>query len=52
MAKDPAHFTQIEDGVFMPTGFALSHWGDDHLNGHQCHCGGEGLAIRTGRDGR
>jgi hypothetical protein len=28
MAKDPAHFTQIEDGVFMPTAFALSHWGD------------------------
>ena len=33
MAKDPAHFTQLEDGVFMPTRFALSHWGDDHLNG-------------------
>jgi hypothetical protein len=33
MAKDPAHFTQIEDGVYMPTPLALSHWGDDHLNG-------------------
>jgi Thioesterase-like superfamily len=33
MAKDPAHFTQIGDGVYMPTPLALSHWGDDHLNG-------------------
>ena len=33
MASEPAHFTQTEDGVFMPTPLALSHWGDDHLNG-------------------
>lgn len=33
MASEPAHFTQTEDGVFMPTRLALSHWGDDHLNG-------------------
>ena len=33
MATESAHFTQTEDGGFMPTRFALSHWGDDHLNG-------------------
>jgi hypothetical protein len=33
MATEAAHFTQTEDGGFMPTRFALSHWGDDHLNG-------------------
>ena len=33
MATEPAHFTRTEDGGFMPTRFALSHWGDDHLNG-------------------
>jgi hypothetical protein len=33
MATERAHFTQTEDGGFMPTSFALSHWGDDHLNG-------------------
>ena len=33
MATDSAHFTQSEDGEFTPTRFALSHWGDDHLNG-------------------
>jgi len=27
-----AHFT-VTDGGFMPTRFAQSHWGDDHLNG-------------------
>jgi acyl-CoA thioesterase len=30
---EAAHFTQSDDGVFMPTQFAQSHWGDDHLNG-------------------
>lgn len=30
---EPAHFTRIDDGGFMPTRFAQSHWGDDHLNG-------------------
>jgi acyl-CoA thioesterase len=33
MATEPAHFTHTEDGGFMPTRFALSHWGEDHLNG-------------------
>jgi len=33
MAKDLAHFTLTEGGGFMPTQFAQSHWGDDHLNG-------------------
>jgi hypothetical protein len=32
MAKEPAHFT-LTAGGFMPTPFAQSHWGDDHLNG-------------------
>jgi hypothetical protein len=49
MATEPAHFTRTEDGGFMPTRFALSHWGDDHLNGPavvglaaqvlECQCG-------------
>jgi hypothetical protein len=33
MATEPAHFTRSQDGEFSPTRFALSHWGDDHLNG-------------------
>jgi acyl-CoA thioesterase len=33
MATEAAHFTQTQDGEFTPTRFALSHWGDDHLNG-------------------
>jgi len=33
MALEPAHFTLTEGGGFMPTRFAQSHWGDDHLNG-------------------
>lgn len=32
MTADPAHFT-VTDGGFMPTRFAQSHWGEDHLNG-------------------
>lgn len=46
-----AHFTLTEHGEFMPTGFAQSHWGDDHLNGPavvglaaralENHCGSE-----------
>jgi Thioesterase-like superfamily len=31
-AEDAAHFTQA-DGGFVPTRFAQSHWGEDHLNG-------------------
>ncbi len=30
---EPSHFTVAEDGAFMPTGYAQSHWGDDHLSG-------------------
>jgi hypothetical protein len=33
MSTEPAHFTLTEGGDFMPTPFAQSHWGDDHLNG-------------------
>lgn len=33
MPTDPAYFTSGGDGVFAPTQFAQSHWGDDHLNG-------------------
>lgn len=33
MVEEPAHFTLTEGGGFMPTPFAQSHWGDDHLNG-------------------
>lgn len=32
MTAESAHFTET-DGGFMPTKFAQSHWGDDHLNG-------------------
>jgi hypothetical protein len=33
MSTEPAHFTLTEGGAFVPTPFAQSHWGDDHLNG-------------------
>jgi acyl-CoA thioesterase len=33
MSTEPAHFTLTEGGAFMPTPFAQSHWGDNHLNG-------------------
>ncbi|MCT7660015.1 thioesterase family protein [Mycobacterium deserti] len=33
MATEPAHFTPADDGGYLPTRFAHSHWGDDHLNG-------------------
>jgi hypothetical protein len=33
MSTEAAHFTLAEHGAFMPTPFAQSHWGDDHLNG-------------------
>jgi Thioesterase-like superfamily len=51
MSTEPAHFTLSEGGAFMPTPFAHSHWGDDHLNGPavvglaaralENHCGSE-----------
>ena len=33
MATELAHFELDERGGLTPTRFALSHWGDDHLNG-------------------
>jgi acyl-CoA thioesterase len=33
MATEVAHFTLDEQGAFMPTRYANSHWGVDHLNG-------------------
>ncbi len=32
MTERPAHFLAVESG-FQPTRYALSHWGEDHLNG-------------------
>lgn len=29
----PSHFVLDEDGSYLPTPYANSHWGDDHLNG-------------------
>ena len=42
MSTEPAHFTLTEGGAFMPSPFAQSHWGDDHLNaqrGMRCGAG-------------
>lgn len=33
MSAHRFHFTQIDDDTFMPSHFAQSHWGADHLNG-------------------
>ncbi|BCI53209.1 thioesterase [Mycolicibacterium litorale] len=33
MSERPAHFEPTDDGAFLPTRFAQSHWGEDHLNG-------------------
>ena len=43
MTVGPAHFTQADQDRFLPTGYAQSHWGDDHLNGPAM----VGLAART-----
>ena len=43
MTVGPAHFTQTDQDRFLPTGYAQSHWGDDHLNGPAM----VGLAART-----
>lgn len=32
MGEQPAHF-ELTDGEFLPTRFAQSHWGEDHLSG-------------------
>jgi hypothetical protein len=39
----PFHFTQTEQDTFLPTAYAQSHWGPDHLNGPAL----VGLAART-----
>ncbi|MGE2688877.1 acyl-CoA thioesterase domain-containing protein [Mycolicibacterium pulveris] len=51
MSTELAHFTLTEDGAYLPTPFAQSHWGDDHLNGPavvglvaralETHCGSD-----------
>jgi acyl-CoA thioesterase len=33
MTEQPVHFELTDDGAYLPTRFAQSHWGDDHLNG-------------------
>ncbi|MBO0676231.1 thioesterase family protein [Mycolicibacterium sp. S2-37] len=33
MSDRPFHFARNDDGAFVPTPFAQSHWGEDHLNG-------------------
>jgi hypothetical protein len=33
MSDRPFHFARNDDGEFLPTQFAQSHWGEDHLNG-------------------
>lgn len=53
MSTDQAHFTLAEGGEYMPTQFAQSRWGDDHLNGPavvgllaralESHCGSPGF---------
>jgi hypothetical protein len=43
MAMEPSHFTLTESGRFMPTQYAQSHWGDDHLSGPSI----VGLAARV-----
>ncbi|ULE32264.1 acyl-CoA thioesterase domain-containing protein [Mycobacterium sp. IDR2000157661] len=46
MPDEAAHFTPTDDDAFMPTRFAQSHWGDDHLNGPAV----VGLAARALED--
>lgn len=51
MSTELAHFTLTDDGAFIPTRFAQSHWGEDHLNGPavvglvarvlETHCGSD-----------
>ncbi|MGH3674890.1 MAG: acyl-CoA thioesterase domain-containing protein [Mycobacterium sp.] len=33
MTERPAHFTRTDQDRFLPTRYAQSHWGEDHLNG-------------------
>ena len=43
MTVRPAHFTQAGEDRYLPTRYAQSHWGADHLNGPAL----VGLAART-----
>lgn len=43
MSSRPAHFTAVGDDSYLPTTYAQSHWGPDHLNGPAL----VGLAART-----
>ncbi|WP_422747171.1 acyl-CoA thioesterase domain-containing protein [Mycobacterium sp. WMMD1722] len=33
MSERPFHFARDDQGGFLPTQYAQSHWGEDHLNG-------------------
>lgn len=33
MTDEPAHFVRQDHGDYLPTKYAQSHWGPDHLNG-------------------
>ncbi|HKV20288.1 MAG TPA: acyl-CoA thioesterase domain-containing protein [Mycobacterium sp.] len=46
MAQRAAHFTQAGEDRYLPTEFAQSHWGPDHLNGPAL----VGLAARALED--
>lgn len=43
MTVRPAHFTRTDEDRYLPTRYAQSHWGADHLNGPAL----VGLAART-----
>ena len=43
MTERPAHFVQTDDDRYLPTRYAQSHWGEDHLNGPAV----VGLAARS-----
>jgi hypothetical protein len=50
MSTEPAHFRLTEGGAFMPTPFAQSHWGDDHLNGPPLWVGARALENHCGSE--
>ncbi len=33
MSQRPAHFARTDEDGYLPTEYAQSHWGEDHLNG-------------------
>ncbi len=43
MSARPFHFTQTDQDTFLPSAYAQSHWGPDHLNGPAL----VGLVART-----